>query len=69
MYKVDNQWKCAVLLRELKRGLCNNLEGVGRGGRLKRKGTHVYLQLTHVDYGGSCEVIFLQLSLEKNVKF
>jgi len=26
-YKIDSQWKFAVWLRELKPGLCNNLEG------------------------------------------
>ena len=42
----------AVWLRELKQGLCNNLEGgMGRemGGRFKREGTYVYLWLIHVD--------------------
>jgi len=44
--KIDNQWEFAVWFRELKLGLCNNLEGgMGRevGRRLKREGTHVYL--------------------------
>ena len=27
IYKIDSQWKFAVLLRELKLGLCNNLKG------------------------------------------
>ena len=27
IYKIDNQWEFAVWLRELKPGLCNNLEG------------------------------------------
>ena len=31
--KIDSQWEFAVRLRELKPGLCNNLEEVGWGGR------------------------------------
>ena len=31
--KIDNQWEIAVCLRELKQGLCINLEGMGWGGR------------------------------------
>ena len=30
--KTDSQWEFAVWLRELKSGLCNNLEGWGREG-------------------------------------
>ena len=37
--KIDSQWGFAVWLRELKRGLCNNLEENGR------EGTWVYLWL------------------------
>ena len=50
--KTDSQWKFAVCLRELKQGLCINLEGYdgeGDGGRFKREGTYVYLWLIHVD--------------------
>ena len=39
--KIDSQWEFAVWLRELKQGLCENLEGyVGEGGG--KKGTWVY---------------------------
>ena len=39
--KIDSQWEFAVCLRELKQGLCENLEGyVGEGGG--KKGTWVY---------------------------
>ena len=31
--KGDSQWELAVWLRELKQGLCDNLLGVGWGGR------------------------------------
>ena len=31
--KVDSQWEFAVWLRELKQGLCINLEGWAGGGR------------------------------------
>ena len=27
IYKIDSQWEFAVWLRELKQGLCDNLEG------------------------------------------
>ena len=37
--KRDGQWKFAVCLRELKLGLCNNLERREVGGRFKREGT------------------------------
>ena len=49
--KIDSQWEFAVCLRELKQGLCINLEGYdgeGDGGRFKREGTYVYLWLIHV---------------------
>ena len=50
--KVDNQREFAVWLRELKPGLCNNLEGWGGregGGRFGREGTCVYPWLTRAD--------------------
>ena len=49
--KIDSQWEFAVLLRELKQGFCNNIEGRDRevGGRFKREGTYVYLWLIRVD--------------------
>ena len=50
--KVDNQWGFAVCLRELKQGLCINLEGWDweRDGReVQRKGIYVYLWLIHVE--------------------
>ena len=39
-YKIDSQWEFAVWLRELKLGLCNNLEGWDgdRGGRELQQG-------------------------------
>ena len=51
-WKKVSQWECAVCFRELKQGLCANLEGgMGRemGGRFKRKGTFVYLWLLRFD--------------------
>ena len=41
--KTDSQWETAVWLRELKRGLCDNLEGWdGEGdGREVREGGHL----------------------------
>ena len=46
--KIDSQWEFAVWLRDLKQGLCINLEGwngEGDGGRFKREGIYVYLWL------------------------
>ena len=51
MYKIHSQWEFAICLRELKQGLCINLEGLmGRemGGSFKREGIYVYLWLIHV---------------------
>ena len=46
--KMDNQWAFAVRHRELKPGVCNDLEGWdGVGGR--REGACVYPWLIHVD--------------------
>ena len=36
--KIDSQWEFAVLLRELKPGLCNNLEGWDGVGGLRGRG-------------------------------
>ena len=54
-------------LRELKPGLCNNLEGWDRKGdvrRFRRKGTYVYPWLIHVDVWQKptqfCKAIILQ---------
>ena len=50
--KIDSQWEFAVCLRELKQGLCDNLEvWVGREmeGRFKREGIYVYLWLIPVE--------------------
>ena len=49
--KIDSQQKFAICLKELKQGLCINLEGwdaEGEGGRFK-KGLYVYLWLIHVE--------------------
>ena len=52
--KTGSQREFAVCLRELKQGLCINVEGwggVGRemGGRFKREGIYVYLWLMRVE--------------------
>ena len=49
MCKIDSQREFAVWLRKFKQGLCINLEGREMGGRLKRKGSYVYLWLIHVE--------------------
>ena len=41
IYKIDSQWKFAVWLRELKLGLCNNLDGWKEwevGGEIQEEG-------------------------------
>jgi len=48
--KTDSQWKFVVCLRELKQGLCINLDGwMGKemGWRFTREGT--YIHLIHAD--------------------
>ena len=50
--KIDGQWEFAVCFRELKQGLCINLEGwdgEGVRGRFKREGAYVYLWLIRVE--------------------
>ena len=66
--KIDSQWEFAVWLRELKLGLCDNLEGWDGegGGRDVQKGAiYVYLWLIHVDVSQKptefCKAIILQL--------
>ena len=64
IYKIDSQRECAVCLRELKQGLCNNLEGwAGQGDGGER--TYIYLWLIHVDVWKKqtkfCKTIILQL--------
>ena len=52
IYKIYSQWEFAVWLRELKQGLCINLEGWDEGERWEgssREGTYIYLWLVHVD--------------------
>ena len=66
--KMDSHWEFAVWLRELKPGPCDNPEGWdGGGGRFKRKGTYVYLQLIHADVWRKpiqyCKAIILQLKI------
>ena len=45
--KIDSQWEFAVCLRELKQGLCINLEGwVGEGdGREVQKGGNICIPI------------------------
>ena len=46
--KIDSQQEFAVCLRELKQGLCINLEGWD-GESFKREGIYVFLWLIHVE--------------------
>ena len=64
--KIDSQWEFAVWLRELKQGLCINLEGwVGKGNG--REGTWVYQWLIFVDVWQKttkfCKAIIPQLKI------
>ena len=45
--RTDSQWEFAVWLREVKPGLCNNLEGWdgGRGGREVQKGGDICIPM------------------------
>ena len=68
--KTDSQWESAIWLREIKRGLGNNLEGwdgEGDGREVQEWGdTYVYLWLIHVDVWQKptkfCKSIILQLN-------
>ena len=73
--KTNSQREFSVWLRELKLGLCNNLEwwdGEGGGGRFKRERTYVYLWQSHVDVWQKptqhCKAIILQLKRNKFLK-
>ena len=62
---INSQWEFAVFLRELKPGLCNNLEGWDgeRGGRqVKREGPYVYLWLIYLMFGRNQHNTVKQLS-------
>ena len=65
--KIDSQWEFPVCLRELKQGLCINLEGWnGEGdGKKEGEGTYVHLWLIPVDVWQKttkfCKAIILQL--------
>ena len=49
MCEKDSSWEAAIQHRELSSVLCDDLEGwdEGVGGRLKREGMDVYIQLSH----------------------
>ena len=72
--KIDSQREFTVWLRELKQGLCNNMEGwKGREmrRRFKRERTCVYLWLIHADVWQKptefCKAIILQLKINKYI--
>ena len=49
--KIDSQWEFAVCLKEIKPGLCDNLEGwegVGDEKEVQEGGTYKYLRLIHI---------------------
>ena len=65
--KIDSRWEFAVWLRELKQGLCNNLnrwDGEGDGRELQ-EGGDIYLWLSHADVWQKptkfCKAIIVQL--------
>ena len=50
IYKIESQQEFAVCLRNVKQGLCINLEGwdwEGDGKEVQREGIYVYLWLIH----------------------
>ena len=51
--KIDSQWEFAVCLRELKQGLCINLEGWdGEGDRREvREGGDIYMSMVDLCWG------------------
>ena len=65
--KIDNQWEFAVWFRELKQGLCDNLEGGWKGrweGGLGGRGhgcTYGWFLLMFDKTTKFCKAIFLQL--------
>ena len=68
--KIDSQWEFAVWNRELKLGVCNNLEGwqgVGGGRGVQEGGAYVYLRQINVDAWKKpmqyCKAIILQLNI------
>ena len=70
MCKTDSQCEFAAWLRELKVGLCYNLEGgdgVGGWRGFKREGAYVYLWPIHANVWQKsaqyCKAIILQLLL------
>ena len=71
MCKIDSQWEPAVQHRELSSLLCDDLDGWdgGGGGRSKREGIQVYIQLIHFivqqKLTQHCKAILLQLKKGK----
>ena len=71
MCKIDSQWKFAVWLRELRSGLCNNLEESGAGkGREAQQGGDMYIHVAGsccwmAETNQYCEAIILQLKINK----
>ena len=69
--KIDSQWEFAVWLRELKQGLCNNLEGWDGEGdeREAQKGGDICIPMAHVDVWQKptehCKAITFQLKMNK----
>ena len=72
IFKIDSQQEFAVWLRELKQGLCNNLEGwdgEGDGKEVQKEVIYIYLWLTHVEVWQEatkfCKAIILRLKKMK----
>ena len=70
--KIDGYWEAAVQHRELSSVFCDDLDGWKGwvlGGRLKREGIHVYLQLirvaVHQKPTQHSKAIILQLKINK----
>ena len=70
MCKIDSQWEVAVQPRELSLVLCDNLDGLDKGGveqRFKREKTDVSLWLIHIVVQQKptqhCKAIIFQLRI------
>ena len=68
MHQIDSQWEQTIKHRKLSSVFCDDLDGwvgVGVGGRSKRVGVQVYIQLIHFTVQHKlrqhCKAIILQL--------
>ena len=68
--KIDSQWDFAVWLRELKQGLCDNLEGwdgEGDGREVQEGGTYVTYDWFMLMFGRNQHSSVKQLSFDEKI--